>query len=196
MKRMLALLALLVSAALLFAQDKAEPKPAEPKQTSETKAAAKNPVTDTVRDILPRQQKNIIAAVEEMPADKFGYSPTPAQMTFGHLVVHMAMSNIELCGEAGKMPAPPMRPAPETDKQRLLTNLTKSILRSGLEQTGRFKTRRFDRVIWRKARNRGIRPFRSNQRLGGSLQHCRYVSSLERPAAAHGAATEIATRRC
>ncbi len=128
MRRMLALLALLVSAAFLFAQDKVEPKPAEANKTSQPKAATKNPVTDTAREILPRQQKNIIAAVEEMPSDKFGYSPTPAQQTFGHMVVHMAMSNIELCSKAGNMPTPPMRPAPETDKERLLTNLTKSFL--------------------------------------------------------------------
>jgi len=42
----------------------------------------KNPVTSVVKEILPRQQKNLIAAAEEMPADKFGFSPTPEQMTF------------------------------------------------------------------------------------------------------------------
>src|SRR5271167_3390647 len=113
MKRMLVLVALLAATAWLFGQDKPEQKPATPPQTKTP--SSKNPVTDAVREIFPRQQKNLTAAVEEMPADKFGYSPTPAQITFGHLVLHITMSNIELCSKAGNMPPPPMRPAPETD---------------------------------------------------------------------------------
>jgi hypothetical protein len=127
MRPMLAFFVLLASTAVLFAQDKPQQNKTEPPTNAQTKTASpKNPVTDTVREILPRQQKNMIAAVEEMPADKFGYSPTPAQMTFGHLVLHMTMSNIELCGKAASMPSPPLRPAPETDKEKLVANLTKS----------------------------------------------------------------------
>ena len=129
MKRMPTFLVLLASTALLFGQDKPEPNKTEPAKSAPTKAApTKNPVSDSVREILARQQKNLTAAVEEMPADKFGYSPTPAQQTFGHLVMHMTMSNIELCSKAGSMPPPPMRPAPETDKDRLLAGLNKSFL--------------------------------------------------------------------
>lgn len=129
MKRVLAFLALLALTTLLTAQDKPQPAQAEPSKTASAKAEpSKNPVTDVVKEILPRQQKNLIAAVESMPADKFGWSPTPAQMAFGHLVLHMAMSNIELCSKAGKMPPPPMRPAGDTDKDRLLADLTRSFL--------------------------------------------------------------------
>jgi hypothetical protein len=129
MKKMLALLGLLASTALLFGQDKPEQSKTEPSKTAHAKAEpSKNPVTDVVKEILPRQQKNLIAAVDAMPADKFGYSPTPAQMTFGHLVLHMTTSNIELCSKAGSMPPPPLGPAPETDKSRLLAVLTKSFL--------------------------------------------------------------------
>ncbi len=129
MKRALVFLALLASTAFLFGQDKPEPNKTEPKSTAPTKAEpSKNPVTDAVREILPRQEKNLLAAVEEMPADKFGYSPTPAQITFGHLVMHMTMSNIELCSKAASMPPPPMKPMPETDKERLQAGLTKSFL--------------------------------------------------------------------
>jgi hypothetical protein len=128
MKTMLALIVLFASTALLVGQDKPEQK-AEPTKTAETKAPpAKNPVTDTVREIFSRQQKNLLAAVEEMPADKFAYSPTPAQMTFGHLVLHMTMSNIELCSKAANMPPPPLRPAPETDKERQQAMLTRSFM--------------------------------------------------------------------
>jgi DinB superfamily len=129
MKTILAVLILLASTALLFGQDKPEQNKAEPNRTAQTKAVPnKNPVTDTLREVLSRQHQNLIAAVEEMPADKFGWSPTPAQMAFGHLVLHMAMSNIELCSKAGNMPPPPMRPAGETDKVRLLADLTRSFM--------------------------------------------------------------------
>jgi hypothetical protein len=63
-----------------------------------------NPVTSVVREILPRQQKNIVAAAEEMPADKFGFRPTPEQMTFGNLVLHIIQSNSYLCAKIGEVP--------------------------------------------------------------------------------------------
>ena len=129
MKRRLVFLTLLTSTAFLVAQDKPARDQAQPNKTAQPKAApSKNPVTDVVREMFPRQQKNLIAAVEEMPADKFGYSPTPAQMTFGHMITHMTMSNIELCSKAGGMPPPPMKLAPETDKDKLLASLTRSFL--------------------------------------------------------------------
>lgn len=70
-------------------------------------AQDKNPVSNVLREILPRQQKNLIAAAEEMPADKYAFKPTPAQMSFAHLVVHMTKSNMELCAKAGDMAPPP-----------------------------------------------------------------------------------------
>lgn len=129
MKKIIAVLALLASTVCLFGQDKPEPSKTEPAKAAPTPAAStKNPVSDTVREILARQKTNLLAAVEEMPADKFGYSPTPAQMTFGHLVIHMTMSNIELCSRAASMPPPPMKPMPETAKDRLQAGLTKSFM--------------------------------------------------------------------
>jgi hypothetical protein len=65
----------------------------------------KNPVTTVVREMLERQQKNLTAAAEEMPAAKYGYSPTPEQMTFGHLVIHIAESNYHLCSLLAEVPA-------------------------------------------------------------------------------------------
>ncbi len=129
MKRVLALLVLFGSAAFLFGQDNTGQNKTEPGKTAPTNMGqSKNPVTDVVREILPRQQKNLIAAVAAMPADKFNYSPTPAQMTFSHLVLHMTTSNIELCSKVGNMPPPPLGPAPESDKNRLVAVLTRSFL--------------------------------------------------------------------
>jgi hypothetical protein len=129
MKRIAIFLVLIASAGLLFGQDKPDQGKAEPGKPVPAKVEpSKNPVSDVVREIFARQEKNLAAAVDEMPADKFGYSPTSAQMTFGHLVIHISMSNIEQCSRAGSMPPPPMRPAPDSDKARLQAMLAKSFL--------------------------------------------------------------------
>ncbi len=58
-----------------------------------------NPVVGTIRDLEQRQSKNLIAAAEEMPADKYSYKPTPEQITFAHLIMHTASSNNGLCSK-------------------------------------------------------------------------------------------------
>jgi len=68
-------------------------------------AQEKNPVSGVLREILPRQEKNLIAAAEQMPADKYGYRPTPEQMSFAHLMTHVVESNNNLCARiAGEQP--------------------------------------------------------------------------------------------
>lgn len=87
----------------------------------------RDPVTSVVREILPRQQKRLVAAAEEMPADKFGYQPTPQQMTFGHLLLHITDSNNYLCAKLSDIPAPKSEELKETDsKDKLLTALKAS----------------------------------------------------------------------
>ena len=108
MKRTLGLI-LLLAATTVFAQDK-------------------NPVTSVVKQILPRQEKNLVAAVEAMPADKFGYKPTEQQMTFGHLVFHIIGSNNHLCSTISDTPEPkPAAPLKESDgKDKLVAALKAS----------------------------------------------------------------------
>ena len=92
-----------------------------------TPAQMKNPVSTALRDILPGRQKNTVAAVEAMPADKFNYKPTADQMTFGHLVVHMAETNYLLCGKAAAVPAPKDEEVKDTDsKDKLVAALKAS----------------------------------------------------------------------
>jgi hypothetical protein len=88
---------------------------------------AKSPVTSAVREILPRQQKNLVAAVDEMPGNKFDYKPTPQQMSFAHLVVHMTNSNNYLCAKIGDAAAPKAPELKESDgKDKLLAALKSS----------------------------------------------------------------------
>jgi uncharacterized damage-inducible protein DinB len=83
-------------------------------------AQEKNPVTSAVKEILPRQQKNLVAAAEEMPADKYTYKPTEQQMTFGHLVLHVVESNNYFCSKVGDQPevkaAVPLKDSDGKDK--------------------------------------------------------------------------------
>jgi uncharacterized damage-inducible protein DinB len=90
-------------------------------------AQIKNPISSALRDALPGRQKNTVAAVEAMPADKFSYKPSADQMTFGHLVVHMGEANYFLCSRAADVPAPKVDEVKDTDsKDKLVAALKAS----------------------------------------------------------------------
>ncbi len=83
-----------------------------------------NPVVSTVRQLEERQSKNLVGAAEEMPADKYSYRPTPPQMTFAHLVMHIAESNNFLCARvAGEQPRE--LKLSESDSKEMLTKALK-----------------------------------------------------------------------
>jgi hypothetical protein len=65
-----------------------------------------NPVADAFRDNASQMAKNLIAAAEEFPADKYSYKPTPAQLSVGDIVVHLSQGNDYLCGSIGGVKAP------------------------------------------------------------------------------------------
>jgi len=89
-------------------------------------AQAKDPVSSALREVLPGRQKNIIAAVEAMPADKFNYKPTPDQMTYGHLVAHIVEANYIFCSGAAAVQAPKVEEAKDTDPKDKLVAATKA----------------------------------------------------------------------
>ena len=89
-------------------------------------AQKKNPVTTVIKEILPRQAKNLQAAVETMPPDKFSFKPTAPQMTFGHLVAHMIDSNYYLCAKASDIAQPKVDAPKESDKNALVAALKAS----------------------------------------------------------------------
>lgn len=92
-----------------------------------TSGPMKDPVSSALRDILPGRRKNTVAAVEAMTAEKFNYKPTADQMTFGHLVVHIAETNDLLCSKAAAVPAPKVDEVKETDsKDKLVAALKAS----------------------------------------------------------------------
>lgn len=95
--------------------------------TPQAAAPVKNPVATALNMLLPRSRNNILGAITAMPADKFNYKPTPDQMTFGHLVVHIIGSNNGACSKVADVAAPKVEEAKETDaKDKLLAAATAS----------------------------------------------------------------------
>src|SRR5580692_12633978 len=68
-----------------------------------------NPVTTMVKSQLTRYEKNMVAAADSMPAEKYGYKPTPDMNSFGHVVMHIAQSNYFLCSKISGTAAPDMK---------------------------------------------------------------------------------------
>lgn len=90
-------------------------------------SAQANPVATAFRGVLARQSKNLVAASEEMPADKYGYKPTPAQMSFGDIVEHLAGGNDLLCAAIGGVSAPKRAKVAVADgKEKLVARLKES----------------------------------------------------------------------
>jgi uncharacterized damage-inducible protein DinB len=114
--------ALVIPALLLLAASAA----AQTASAQTAPAPTKNPISTALRDILPGRQKNTIAAVEAMPADKFNYKPSADQMTFGHLVAHMVEANYAVCSGAAAVTAPKVEGVKETDTKDKLVSALKA----------------------------------------------------------------------
>jgi hypothetical protein len=93
-------------------------------QAKEASPNTANPIVVTVRQIEERYSKNLAGAAEEMPADKYSYKPTPDQITFGHLMMHVAEANNALCASAAGE-QPPTVKLSETDSKDTLVKAVK-----------------------------------------------------------------------
>jgi len=101
--------------------------PAAAPATPQAAAPVKDPVTAGLRILLPRSRTNTLGAIAAMPADKFGYKPTPDQMSFAHLVIHIVGFNNGFCAKAANLAEPKVEEAKESDsKDKLLAAATAS----------------------------------------------------------------------
>lgn len=75
-----------------------------------------------------RYARNMPGAADLMPADKFSYKPTPAQMSFGEIMAHEASANESVCAAmAGGAMTPNESAAGATaPKDQLVDRLRKS----------------------------------------------------------------------
>jgi hypothetical protein len=90
-------------------------------------AQSHSPVLDALRQNAEQAQRNLVGAAESMPADKYGFKPTPAQMSFGELVLHVAGANDYMCSTISgtKVPAEP-KLQPTGSKETLVARVRRS----------------------------------------------------------------------
>ncbi|HEY4319920.1 MAG TPA: DinB family protein [Gemmatimonadales bacterium] len=93
-------------------------------------AAQSAPVATAFRSDASSRATNLIAAAETMPADKYGYKPTAAQMTFAQVVMHLAEGNDILCAAIGGVKEP--------TRAKLADTTSKSVLVARLKETFAF----------------------------------------------------------
>ena len=87
---------------------------------------AQNPVSDALRNQLTRVAKNTTAAADEMPAEKYGFKPTAAQVPFGHWVSHATGANYLICSKLTGATAPEAAVKETDPKDKLVDALRKS----------------------------------------------------------------------
>jgi len=85
-----------------------------------------NPVSTTVKTQMARYAKNMVAAAEAMPAEKYNFKPTPEMNTFAHLTMHIAQSNNFLCSKISGQEAPKVDMKDTDGKDKLVEALKAS----------------------------------------------------------------------
>jgi hypothetical protein len=85
-----------------------------------TPASSMAPVSSAFKQSTADFAKNLVAAAETMPANKYGYKPTPAQMSFKDIVMHLAQGNDYLCGSIGGAKAPQRSKVSGADSKAVL----------------------------------------------------------------------------
>jgi len=89
-------------------------------------APSANPVSDALRQSMARASKNMTAAAEAMPAEKFSFKPTTPEMTYGHLVIHIAETNFRFSSAVSGTAAPEQPKLAETDSKDKLVAAVRS----------------------------------------------------------------------
>ena len=64
---------------------------------------AANPITTALRGRTLGLQRNIAQAFDSIPESKFGYKPTPAQLSIGYIAQHLVSDNYFFCNNFGAM---------------------------------------------------------------------------------------------
>jgi len=85
-----------------------------------------NPVSGFVKAGVARYQKNMVAAAEAMPAEKYSFKPSPEMNTFGHLTMHITQSNYTFCSKISGQAAPDVKIAETDAKDKLVAAMKDS----------------------------------------------------------------------
>jgi len=112
---LVAVMAVFMAAGSAFAQQAAPAASAPPDLSP-----VSNPVSGFVKAGVGRYEKNMVAAAEAMPAEKYGFKPSPEMNSFGHLVMHIAQSNNTFCAKISGQTAPDVKIAEMDAKDKLV----------------------------------------------------------------------------
>src|SRR5436853_5354285 len=85
-----------------------------------------NPVSGFVKAGVARYGKNMVAAAESMPAEKYSFKPSPEMNSFGHLAMHIAQTNNVLCSKISGAAAPEVKYSESDPKDKLVAALKAS----------------------------------------------------------------------
>ena len=99
--------------------------PADAQKMAELGTVA-NPVSAFVKAGVARYGKNMVAAADAMPAEKYSFKPSPEMNSFGHLMMHIAQSNNTLCSKISGQAAPDVKIAETDPKDKLVAAMKDS----------------------------------------------------------------------
>ena len=117
-------LAILLMAGVAAAQQ-TPAVPADRSPLAETGTVA-NPVSTYVKAGVARFQKNIVAAAESMPAEKYSFKPSPEMNSFGHLMIHIAQTNNTFCAKISGQTEPDAKMSETDPKDKLVAAIKDS----------------------------------------------------------------------
>lgn len=99
--------------------------PSDAQETAKLGTVA-NPLSGALKSSLTRYAKIMVAAAEAMPAEKYGFKPSPEMNSFGHLVMHIAQSNNMFCSKISDAAAPDVKSSENDPKDKLVAALKES----------------------------------------------------------------------
>jgi len=85
-----------------------------------------NPVSTFVKAGVARYGKNMTAAAEAMPAEKYSFKPSPEMNSYGHLMMHIAQTNNTFCAKISGQAAPDVKIAETDPKDKLVAAIKDS----------------------------------------------------------------------
>lgn len=101
-------------------------KSQQPAQSQMPQAAG--PFAAAMLQVWNRAARNMPAAGDDMPAEKFNFRPNEGQMSFGHVLAHETQSNETLCRAIAGTGGTPSEAAPDSTapKDQIVARLRKS----------------------------------------------------------------------
>ena len=96
-----------------------------------------NPVTTVFRNRTMALQRNLAQAFDSIPASKFSYKPTAAQLSIGYIAQHLANDNYLFCSAFGAM-QPTRPPADLSTADSIKATWPKETLNASLKGSFKF----------------------------------------------------------